>query len=716
MAIPTVTEVEEFKEDIDDAEALVNDVGYVDTRLGGSKPTLTELFSRATSGTITAYSAATTYTEIDEWVTESGIVYRPNPASLPIGPESFDASNWAVVQFPNRVVASFLEADAETFNYSEYGQLVFLEDKYGGSFWRYLETSYVVDGQASTEITFEDERNIELSGGYLVFDDVLNAGLLAQLESKNYATLMAKMYSRDITFNINCYGDSITYGQALPSTSGATNRIGDPTGFGDGGSHSQWQFNDPWPSVLESELNKYFDTACTVANRGYSGARCYSGYLAHQTPDDAGISLIMYGVNETLFATTNGTVANGLRISVLDGPVAYKQAIKRFAIREILRGNTVVLMSCLNFASATGWDGTIASSTKSMKAYDEQLKAVSIELGLLYVDFKAEITNSYATNRICQDGVHPNAVGHEIIGSKLASLFLTGHKKVTKVRSGDKIIANQAISNVAQKNSVVTLSNAGSYTPPFLGSNTVTVAVTSSAPLVFAFYADQDDLIVWPEMVVNATTATIKLSNGVEQSEYLLDGAIGKTVGVNSAAPAAVTASPDSSKAIVESGSVRHGQATDSVLDSDNGFIHIATKGYYTLSIENSGASGLLVDGLSFLSYAEAVNKVATALAVFDGDGSVTEQKYVGVSSVTRVDAGRYDIFFTHPAPDAFYHVSGIAMAPTLGSGVRLHVGIPAGDLADVTTTKCRIEVINTADGARTDAESVRVFFDFGVR
>jgi len=598
-------------------------------------------------------------------------------------------------------------------------QLFFVSDKFGGSFWRFKSVSQVVDGQTSTNITFDDERSISItSGGYLVFDDNLNDGVISRLESENYAKHIANLYARDVTFNINCYGDSITYGQALPNSAGATNRIGQPTNYGDGSTFNHWQFNAAWPQVLQSELNKYMQTNCTVTNRGYSGARCYTGYLMHRSPAVAGVSTIMYGVNEVLFATNNGANLNGIRTNNLDGVEAYKQAVKRFAIREILRGNTVILMSALNFSSATGWDGSIASSTKAHKAYDEQLKAVANELGLTLINWKEEITNSYAANRITQDGVHPSTNGHLIIGAKLAAPLLSGHRFVEKVESGSKLLSNSGISNVFQPASqgVVTLSNASSYTPPFLGSEPQTVNVTNTKPLVFTFYAAEDDLIVWPEMMVNNTTATIKLINGYEQSEYLLDGAINKPVSFNPAFPASATSSPDSDKTITETSAVRHGQMQDPVYTDGNGFIHISTKGYYTLSIENSGASGLLVDGLSFLSFEQAKIKHNNPMCTFNGSGSVIEQKLIGISSITRVDAGRYDIFFENSAPDDDYAFSAIARAPSIGSGVRLLVDMPAGDSGNITTQKCRIEVIDISTGNRTDAESVRVMFDFGVR
>jgi hypothetical protein len=99
MPAPTVQEFHDGKRDLDDLEALINSsAASVATRLGGSKETYTAITAKIVHGEITAYSALTTYTAIDEWVEESGIVYRPLPSELPIGPEAFDADKWIAVQ------------------------------------------------------------------------------------------------------------------------------------------------------------------------------------------------------------------------------------------------------------------------------------------------------------------------------------------------------------------------------------------------------------------------------------------------------------------------------------------------------------------------------------------------------------------------------------------------------------------------------------------
>lgn len=99
MPAPTVTEFNEAKIDLDAVEDCVNTMNLSYTsRLGGVKLSLTGAVSKIVHGAISAYSAAATYTAVDVWVEQGGIVYRPLPSELPIGPEAFDPDKWIVAQ------------------------------------------------------------------------------------------------------------------------------------------------------------------------------------------------------------------------------------------------------------------------------------------------------------------------------------------------------------------------------------------------------------------------------------------------------------------------------------------------------------------------------------------------------------------------------------------------------------------------------------------
>ena len=98
MAIVTKEKLENADIDVDDLAAIVNGSSTVSTRLGGDKFSVDQALSQIIVGQVTVYSAAATYANIEDWVEFSGAIYRPLPSQLPIGPEAFNSSKWAVVQ------------------------------------------------------------------------------------------------------------------------------------------------------------------------------------------------------------------------------------------------------------------------------------------------------------------------------------------------------------------------------------------------------------------------------------------------------------------------------------------------------------------------------------------------------------------------------------------------------------------------------------------
>jgi hypothetical protein len=109
MPIPSVTDFENAKVDVDDLADIINGDETVTTRLGGDKLSVSEALSQIIVGEVVLYSAASTYSNIEDWVEYSGVVYRPLPSALPIGPEAFNASRWSVAQ-------GFATADNVTYN------------------------------------------------------------------------------------------------------------------------------------------------------------------------------------------------------------------------------------------------------------------------------------------------------------------------------------------------------------------------------------------------------------------------------------------------------------------------------------------------------------------------------------------------------------------------------------------------------------------------
>lgn len=93
-----VADLDNAKRDANDLSSLVNGNQTVTTRTGGDKLSVDQALRQIIVGEVAVYSAASTYTDIEDWVEYSGVVYRPLPSALPIGPEAFNAANWSVAQ------------------------------------------------------------------------------------------------------------------------------------------------------------------------------------------------------------------------------------------------------------------------------------------------------------------------------------------------------------------------------------------------------------------------------------------------------------------------------------------------------------------------------------------------------------------------------------------------------------------------------------------
>ncbi|MFW0776367.1 MAG: hypothetical protein ACN2B6_01425 [Rickettsiales bacterium] len=98
MTFPTQEDFENAKIDVDHVSDIVNGSTTVTTRLGGDKLSVDQALSQIIVGEVAVYNAAATYTNIEDWVEYNGVVYRPLPSELPIGPEAFDSSHWSVAQ------------------------------------------------------------------------------------------------------------------------------------------------------------------------------------------------------------------------------------------------------------------------------------------------------------------------------------------------------------------------------------------------------------------------------------------------------------------------------------------------------------------------------------------------------------------------------------------------------------------------------------------
>ena len=483
------------------------------------------------------------------------------------------------------------------------GTFVYVIDSFEGSWWKCYSTSEIIPGESQTEVDDADESIVfQTNGNFLVFDVDRNAGLLKKLDANQYRDWFARVTARSGSLHINCYGDSITFGQADPGDAGAVDRIGDPTNFGDGSTYAFWQYTDNYPDEMNDILTSVNSGSIVVSNRGYSGDTTSEMYNRHKTPSGVGISTVMIGTNDVIGASGGGVTPSGIVTNAVVGVVGYGILLKRFVTREILRGNSVVILGQTHIVGSAGWEGTNDSVNKLADVYNTASKTVADELGVTYIDTRKDIIDQYSGFRY--GFTHPTAFGHRIIGRKLASLFIgAGYKKPYEVLPGTVIPANSGTCSMSSIDDMSSLPTSDSNSAPFLDTSGVPYTLLiASDPVMFSFYCKTPGLVVYPALRSQSGSSTfnMQLDSDAEQGEYMVDAPDGFSKGYDTTASPPVY-SPDGNVDRSTTGVEEINKATERV--SATPFkIEISTIGWHTLSFSSSVGSGILLDAIQFIS------------------------------------------------------------------------------------------------------------------
>jgi len=100
MAIPTVSKVNEFDENLDSAEEFINSTAETfTTHTGLTRETITGVINNAVQRPIVPFSPADPYPDNSLWVEQpptGGQIYRPKPSALPIAAGPFDSNDWVL--------------------------------------------------------------------------------------------------------------------------------------------------------------------------------------------------------------------------------------------------------------------------------------------------------------------------------------------------------------------------------------------------------------------------------------------------------------------------------------------------------------------------------------------------------------------------------------------------------------------------------------------
>ncbi|ABM25698.1 hypothetical protein Sputw3181_2881 [Shewanella sp. W3-18-1] len=522
------------------------------------------------------------------------------------------------------------------------GDKVFITDF--GYLYSYKESRFIIEGQSQSEMTYDDNMHILVNaGGMLQFDDW---GKVKNTQSVNAAKFAGKLKDRTSGVTVDCYGDSITFGQALPNTANATNKIGAQTGFGDGSSYNHWQFNNNYPQWIASFFAENIYQYSAVNNFGYSGDRTITGYLRHRAVSGSDAATIMYGVNDCLFATSNGSQPSGLTSTGMYNVGNYSVALRLFVAKQILQGKSVTVLGTAPFASLVGFDGSQLAASKLARAYNAAAKKVALELGCRFIDVCQDILNQYGIMEITQEGTHLSADGLKIAGSRIAAALVTVETE-NRVTNGSVLIANPNIACVLSKSSGNLLPNDTSTTPRGTIDNKRTTLNVEANWITIPFFAETDSLVMFINGSCAASGAVFEiiLDSGALQSDFHYQR-------VN------FSGKPTASKEIAKSG--KFNRENTNISDDTQPFFVVANRGWHSLSIrKNSGDSSVLFDSITFESLASVLASDASGVTA---SCSVSNGALgAGASNITSVSEdypGEFLITFTNSMANNKYTVA----------------------------------------------------------
>lgn len=464
---------------------------------------------------------------------------------------------------------------------------------YGGSTWIVKSTNDVK--LQHLNIVFDDELHLIVNlngGGSGILECQINSinGYLREQNQKKYRNLFAKLKRRQGCV-IACQGNSVTFGQ-YTGQSGAISTSGTETGYGDGSIHEHDQIPNPYPKILQNSLREIFGESIIVLNKGYSGDRVSDGYNRHRIYSNQDCTIFEYGINDNAYCTSNGTNPN--EILNTDNNWSLERFIdtyRKLVAREILRGANVILLQPHMFNGLTGYDGTTYSSAKLMTIYNNGIKSLGEELGVLVVDMN-EFLHSYNLTTVTFDGVHLSTFGCEVLGKRMTSLFVGRGYLYTEKIYGERLInASSSYDNLEGNSEVIQSNYSKRYSPNYLNGNAESILIAPNNSLYYSFYLEEDKKYVMPVGFLRASAFTYSLDYGLTQPQYKLYSKTTDNYNENY--------TPLNSNTIESGGDEYYLNSVNDIADH----ICIQGKGWHTLKIScTRGGEGFQCNGVRFFN------------------------------------------------------------------------------------------------------------------
>ena len=414
-------------------------------------------------------------------------------------------------------------------------------------------------------------------GSQIILGKQLHA--LQRLNLSKYAEKVARD-SDAIT--IVCRGDSLTYGE--DTTVAPTPPDTTPTASGR--VHNKTRAATTYPQALQGYLQQAFSSSINVINQGYSGDNTKLGWGDWDVNVNSDLTIIMYGTNDA---------AQGFSPyqSISDYIFYYKKIIAR----ELVKGAAVILIT-------PPPQKQYGANVRLLDAYREAVFNIGEQYGIPVLD-GVEVFYGIDSTRF-SDNVHFREEGYKYLAAKVFAFLLSKFNNPTKVKSGTNINVRTFETSMKLKNGAWgTQLNKPSMASPPLASYTGGYVVETSQygnKVFICFYADEDDLIFTPSIIVANSDLSIELDFGLPQSQYSLDDRVVEIINGD------ITSKPSATLNLNVKDNTLSIDRNSSYDTQKSARIHIASRGWHVISMyinsnQSSGSPLLTIAGMSFLNY-----------------------------------------------------------------------------------------------------------------
>ena len=441
----------------------------------------------------------------------------------------------------------------------------------------------------STVSNFLTDTGVVLATSQLVQNDIVDIGTqkipgkqLHSLQRLNLSKYAEKVARDSGAITIVCRGDSLTYGE--DTTVAPTPPDTTPTASGR--VHNKTRAATTYPQALQGYLQQAFSSSINVINQGYSGDNTKLGWGDWDVNVNSDLTIIMYGTNDA---------AQGFSPyqSISDYIFYYKKIIAR----ELVKGAAVILIT-------PPPQKQYGANVRLLDAYREAVFNIGEQYGIPVLD-GVEVFYGIDSTRF-SDNVHFREEGYKYLAAKVFAFLLSKFNNPTKVKSGTNINVRSFETSMKLKDgSWGTQLNKPLMVSPPLASYTGGYVVETSQygnKVFICFYADEDDLIFTPSIIVANSALSIELDFGLPQSQYSLDDRVVEIINSD------IKSKPSATLNLNVKDNTLSIDRNSSYDTQKSARIHIASRGWHVISMyinsnQSSGSPLLTIAGMSFLNY-----------------------------------------------------------------------------------------------------------------